>query len=96
MKNYMQFLNEDLNPYVGFYKVPSIKKIMENLKGKVEYEYDKDNNVVIIEYEQPTAYKIVIESGGNLDFEWAKTMDFPKDGVVIRSKPFKVPDGFVL
>jgi len=95
MKKYHQFLNESLNPYVGFYTVDSIDEVLNDLINKnVEYEYDKEKDLLIIEKDIVLAYNIVTENGGKIDHEWLKYGDSgPSNGVLLRSKPFTVPKG---
>ena len=44
IKSYNQFINESLNPYVGFYRVDNMEKLINDLNNeKIEYNYDKEN-----------------------------------------------------
>lgn len=88
-ENKYEIIKEDMNPYVGIYKInidiDEFKNILDI--NRVEYA-SKNNNIVIETFDFNKPYELI------LHYEGVKIYDFKETGVVIlKSKPFTVPDG---
>ena len=92
----VQLINEDINPYAGYYKVRDLNKVMNDLREKgIFFKIDENRNI-IVEDNLNTAQQIIYENGGMMDFEWLDFKEDPSDGVILKSPAFNVPKGAMM